>query len=177
MNKSLITGIVLGAIGITTAGAVASYNFFDKGPEFAEVLDVEPITETVRTPRQECFEEVVTHRNEAADKHQIAGTVIGTVVGGVLGNQVGGGNGKKAATLAGAVAGGYAGKKVQANKQANDTYTTTEQRCETATDTRVNTVGYKVKYQLDGKIDTVRMDNEPGETIPVVNGQLVLKQG
>ncbi len=60
--------------------------------------------------------------------------------------------------------------------QANDTYTTTETRCSTVTDTHDKVVGYEVKYDLDGKIGTVRMDRDPGNRIPVQDGQLVLTQ-
>jgi uncharacterized protein YcfJ len=58
--------------------------------------------------------------------------------------------------------------------QNNDTYTTTEQRCKTVTDTDEKVSGYEVRYRLAGKEDTVRMDHEPGDRIPVRDGQLVL---
>jgi len=98
------------------------------------------------------------------------------VAGGLLGNQIGGGNGKKIATVAGAAAGGYAGNKIQGNMQAGDTYTTTETRCDTVTDVEDRIVGYDVKYDLAGEVGQVRMDREPGDTIPVRDGQLVLSQ-
>lgn len=173
MNKSMIVGSVLGAIAV--AGA-STWAMLDRGPKFAEVLSVETVTETINTPRQECQDVVVTHQKPVEDKHQVTGTLLGAVVGGVLGKQVGGGNGKKLATAAGAVAGGYAGKKVQENMQAKDTYTTTEQRCKTVTDSQVNVIGFDVTYHLDGKVDTVRMDHQPGKAIPVVDGVLVLNQ-
>ena len=72
--------------------------------------------------------------------------------------------------------GGYAGNKAQENMQANNTYTTTEMRCETVTDTEEKLVGYDVEYQLEGRVDTVRMTELPGERIPLENGQLVLSQ-
>lgn len=173
MNKSLLTGVVLGALGVTAGGAVAGYNMLNKGPEFAEVTAVQPIAETVRTPREVCSNHTVTHRKPAKDSHQITGTVIGAVVGGVVGNQIGGGNGKKLATVAGAAAGGYAGNKVQENMQAKDVYTTTERRCETVVDTSEQVVGYEVAYLLDGKAGTVRMEHKPGPRIPVRDGRLL----
>ncbi|MCY1534461.1 hypothetical protein D9M68_698340 [compost metagenome] len=178
MNKSMLVGAVLGAVGVTAGGAVATYNLVgNKGPEYAEVLAVQPISETIKTPREVCNDVAVTRQRPVKDQHQIAGTVLGAVAGGLLGNQVGGGTGKKIATVAGAVGGGYAGNKVQEHMQSSDTYTTTETRCKTVTDTSEKLVGYDVKYQLDGKVGQVRMDHDPGRQIPVTKeGQLVLTQ-
>jgi uncharacterized protein YcfJ len=116
----------------------------------------------------------VTRQKPVKDQDKVVGTVAGALIGGVLGNQVGAGSGKTLATLAGAAAGGYAGNKVQGNMQANDTYTTTERRCHTVTDSQEVMDGYEVTYRLGGSEGKVRMDHAPGETIPVVNGQLVL---
>lgn len=176
MNKSMIVGAVLGAVGVTAGGAVATYSLVS-GPQYAEVLAVQPVKETIKTPREVCKDVVVTRQAPVKDQHQIAGTVIGAVAGGLLGNQIGGGSGKKIATVAGAVGGGYAGNKVQEGMQERDTYTATETRCSTVVDTSEKVVGYDVKYQLDGKIGQVRMDRDPGAQIPVnKEGQLVLVQ-
>jgi uncharacterized protein YcfJ len=176
MNKSMIVGAVLGAVGVTAGGAVATYSLVG-GPQYAEVLAVQPIKETIKTPREVCKDVAVTRQAPVKDQHQIAGTVVGALAGGLLGNQIGGGNGKKIATVAGAVGGGYAGNKVQEGMQQRDTYTTTETRCSTVTDTSEKLVGYDVKYQLDGKVGQVRMDRDPGSQIPVnKEGQLVLVQ-
>ena len=35
------------------------------------------------------------------------------------------------------------------------------------------TVGYDVSYRLDGRINTVRMDQQPGARLPVIDGQVV----
>jgi uncharacterized protein YcfJ len=170
----MLVGTVLGAVVATAGGAVAGYKWLDNKSDYAEVVAVKPIKETIRTPRQECHDETVTHRRPVKDEHRIAGTALGAVLGGVLGNQVGGGKGKTLATVAGAAAGGYAGNRVQNNMQEGDTYTTVERRCETVTDTSQKISGYEVKYRLDDKVDTVRMDHEPGARIPVWDGQLVL---
>ncbi|BAN46861.1 glycine zipper 2TM domain-containing protein [Metapseudomonas resinovorans] len=178
MNKSMIVGAVLGAVGVTAGGAVATYNLVgNSGPEYAEVLAVQPINETIQTPREVCNDVAVTRQRPVKDQHQIAGTVLGAVAGGLLGNQIGGGNGKKIATVAGAVGGGYAGNKVQEHMQEGDTYTTTETRCKIVTDTSEKLVGYDVRYELDGKVGQVRMDHDPGRQIPVTKeGQLILSQ-
>lgn len=173
MNKSMLVGVVVGAVAVTAGGAFATYSMVS-GPRYAEVLDVEPVVEVIKTPREVCKDVTVTRQRPVRDQHQIAGTVIGAVAGGLLGNQVGGGNGKKVATVAGAAAGGYAGNKVQENMQAGSTYTTTETRCDTHTETSEKVIGYKVKYDLAGKVGTVRMEHDPGNRIPVEDGRLIL---
>lgn len=175
MDSSMVKGLVIGAVVVTAGGAVANYTMFsDKSAEYAQVINVEEIKETVNTPREECKDVAVTKKAPVKDEHKIAGTAVGAVVGGLLGNQIGGGSGKKIATVAGAAAGGYAGNKVQGNMQDNDTYTTTERRCNTVTDTHENVVGYNVTYMIGDKEGTVRMDEKPGSRIPVENGLLVV---
>jgi len=174
MNKSLLVGAVLGAVGVTAGGAVATYSMVS-APKYAEVLAVKPVTETIKTPREECRDVAVTRQRPVQDQHQIAGTAIGAVVGGLLGNQVGGGNGKKIATVAGAVGGGYAGNKVQEGMQNRSTYQTTETRCDTVQNKSQKLVGYNVRYEMDGQVRQVRMDHDPGSRIPLDGqGQLVL---
>ena len=177
MNKSLLVGAVLGAVGVTAGGAVATYSLVKSGPEFAQVLAVEPVKTQIKTPREVCKDVAVTRQAPVKDQHQILGTAIGAVAGGLLGNQVGGGTGKKIATVAGAVGGGYAGNKVQEGMQNRDTYTTTQTRCNTVNDISDKVVGYDVRYSLDGKEGKVRMDRDPGNQIAVdKEGKLVLSQ-
>ena len=177
MNKSMLVGAVLGAVGVTAGGAVATYSVINSAPKYAEVLAVQPIKETIKTPRQVCKDVTVTKQRPVQDQHQIAGTVVGALAGGLLGNQIGGGSGKKIATVAGAVGGGYAGNKVQEGMQERDTYTTTQTRCNTVNDISDKVVGYDVRYSLDGKEGKVRMDRDPGNQIPVnKEGQLILGQ-
>lgn len=176
MNKSLLVGAVLGAAGITAGGALATYGLSDRGPQYAEVLAVQSVKESIKTPRQECREVAITRQRPVQDQHQLIGTAVGAIAGGLLGNQVGGGNGKKLATVAGAVGGGYAGNKVQEGMQNRDTYTTTETRCKTVNDVSEKIVGYDVKYELDGKVRQVRMDRDPGDRLPVRDGQVVLAE-
>lgn len=173
MNKSMIIGTVLG-IGIaTTGGAIASYQLL-KEPAYADVIKTEPLTKTVQIPREECHDETVVHQQPVKDKNRITGKAVGAVVGGVLGHQVGGGNGKKVATVVGAVAGGYAGDRVQDNMQKSNTYTTTEKVCNTVYDSREEITGYNVTYNLKGEEGVVKMTYDPGQRIPVQDGQLVL---
>ena len=177
MNKSMLVGAVLGAVGVTAGGAVATYSLVKSGPEYAQVLAVDPVKTQIKTPREVCKDVTVTRQKPVQDQHQIAGTVLGAVAGGLLGNQIGGGTGKKIATVAGAAGGGYAGNKIQEGMQERDTYTTTQTRCNTVNDISDKVVGYDVRYMLNGKEGKVRMDRDPGNQIPVnKEGQLILGQ-
>jgi uncharacterized protein YcfJ len=177
VNKSLLVGAVLGAVGVTAGGAVATYSLVKSGPEYADVLAVDPVNEQIKTPREVCKDVAVTRQKPVQDQHQVVGSVLGAVAGGLLGNQVGAGRGRTLATVAGAVGGGYAGNKVQEHMQNGDTYTTTQTRCNTVNDISNKVVGYNVKYQLNGKVGQVRMDRDPGSKIPVdKQGQLVLSE-
>ncbi|HKE95174.1 MAG TPA: glycine zipper 2TM domain-containing protein [Povalibacter sp.] len=177
MNKSLVTGLVIGALVVTAGAAIGGLKVFDRKPKYAEVIDVDPVAETIRTPRQVCNDETVTHQQPVKDEKRVAGTVIGAVVGGVLGNQVGSGDGKKIATAAGAAAGGYAGNQVQKRVQKGNTYTTTEARCQTVYDSHEKVVAYDVKYRLGDETGTVRMHDKPGDRLPVVDGEVVADRG
>ena len=175
MDKSMLTGIVIGLIVATAGGAIAGFKMLGKNkPTYAEVLNIDEIKTTVQIPRDVCEDVPVTHQKPTQDQHRVVGTVAGAVIGGVLGNQIGSGTGKKIATVAGAAAGGYAGNKVQENMQNNNTYTSTERRCHTVTDSHEKVIGYDVTYRIGDEESEVRMDREPGDRIPVVNGQLVL---
>ncbi|MBT9569392.1 MAG: glycine zipper 2TM domain-containing protein [Thiobacillus sp.] len=173
MDKSMMIGIVAGAVAVTAVGGVAGYKAM-KGPDYAEVMSATEVTEKVRTPREECRDVAVTEQAPVKDEHRIAGTAIGAVLGGVVGNQIGGGKGKTLATVAGAAGGGYAGNQVQKNMQESDRVTKMERRCKTVYDTSTRSVGYDVTYKLGDKQETIRMDHNPGSRIPVEDGQLVL---
>src|SRR4029077_19292683 len=104
-----MTGLVIGAVVAVGATAFAGMKMMQKSPEYAEVLKVTPLTKTVRTPRQDCHDESVSHQAPVKDEHQVLGTVAGAVIGGVIGHQIGGGTGRDIATVAGGARGGVAG--------------------------------------------------------------------
>ena len=197
--------------------------------EYAEVVDVQPVTEreqlyatvigseplressTTSTPQQVCEDVVVAERMPERDGN-VGGTVAGTLIGGLVGNQIGGGDGKKAATVAGAVAGGVIGNRVDRRHVGGQVVNRTDRRCRTVqssstssrtvawnvtyrnpdgttgsmrTDSKPGnrialgegsrTVGYDVSYRLDGRVHNVRMDEQPGPRLPVIDGQVVTK--
>ena len=86
MNKSLLVGAVLGAVGVTAGGAVATYSLVKSGPEYAQVLAVQPVKQQIKTPREVCKDVAVTRQRPVKDEHQILGTVAGAVGGGLLGS-------------------------------------------------------------------------------------------
>lgn len=142
----------------------------------AKVLEAKAITKEVRTPREECTDQVVTRQKPVKDENRVIGTIAGAVVGGVVGHEIGGkGTSQDVATVGGAAAGGYAGNRIQKSVQKNATEKTTERVCETAYDSRTEETGrYRVRYELNGKEGTVTMDHDPGNTIPVRDGKLIL---
>ena len=138
---------------------------------YADVLRVDPVFETVRyrEPREECYDEAVTHR-ERGGGDPTGGTVIGAIIGGVIGNQVGSGNGRKAATAAGAVIGGTIGRDVDRNNGGPDrVYAGSERRCQVVEvereDRRI--AGYDVEYRYKGDVFVSRLDYDPGNKLRV----------
>jgi uncharacterized protein YcfJ len=174
MDKSMIKGMAVGGIAMVVlgAGAVTGYKTMTK-PDFAEVVAVKDVFETVTTPRERCEDVQVQHQAPVKDEHRIAGSVVGGLAGGLLGSAVGGGKGKTLATVAGAAAGGYAGNRVQKNMQEKDVVTKTEHRCKTVNEKSQKLVGYNVTYRLDGKDGVVQTSFRPGPTLPVKDGQVV----
>src|ERR1700676_3194662 len=173
MNKSLVSGLLIGVAVAAGAGALASFTLH-RQPDYAKVIEVTPLTKSISTPRQSCHDETVTHKKEPRDSHQVIGTVAGAVLGGVIGHQIGGGSGKDIATVAGAAAGGYGGNRIGKHVQEKNKDTTTEQRCATVYDKSEKQVGYSVRYRLGDQEKTIKMNHDPGDRIPVRDGQLVL---
>lgn len=177
MNKSLLIGLAAGTAVAVGAGAVAGLKGMHRAPQYAQVLQVTPITKHIRAPRQDCHDESVVHQKPSRDDRHIVGTVAGAVVGGLLGHYVGGGSGRDLATAVGAAGGGYAGNRIENRMQKGNTYTTTEQKCVTVYDRSERQEGYEVRYRIGDTEGKVRMDHDPGQRIPLDHGQLVLGDG
>lgn len=174
MNKSVLTGVIVGAVAVTAIGAFATTKYgLNPLADYAEVVAIEPNIKTSKVAREVCHDEQATRQAPVKDQRRIAGTAIGAVVGGVLGNQIGDGSGKTLATAAGAVAGGYVGNKAQKELQERNTETVTEQRCTTVYDTQSSQEGYKVTYRYDGKEIVAIMDRDPGKRIRLQEGEPV----
>lgn len=159
--------------------------------EEARVVGVDPIVRQVRVerPRRECWEEEVYEERpghgygpgNAGHRRGTAGpTIAGGIVGGVIGRQFGGGKGRDAMTLIGTLVGAaVAGDRAQArNHYANAGYRNSGyeyerrpvsvERCRVRTESfeeeRID--GYDVRYEYQGEVYTLRMDEPPrGDTI------------
>lgn len=175
LDKSLLIGTVVGAVGVTAGGAIAGYQIANRGPDYAEVLNAQPVYQTVETPRKECRQERVTHTAPPRDRLRLLGTAAGAALGGLVGSQFGGGAVNAALTAVGVVGGGVAGHAVQGRMQRGHTYTTTRSVCRTFRDSHDEVIGYDVSYRLGEQHGIVRMDRDPGLRIPIADGQLVLR--
>lgn len=113
MSKtSIVVGATLAVLGVGGLAFGAWQVQQPRGPVYAEILAVEPVTRTVERPREVCEDvervvseevpvevpvqvpvEAPTPSGPAAsrDPHRIVGSAAGALVGGLLGNQVGGG--------------------------------------------------------------------------------------
>lgn len=159
------------------------------GSDFADVVNVKPITEkealyatvigtdavrettTSSSPREICNDVVVQERLPERDGN-VGGTVAGALIGGLVGNQVGNGNGRKLATVAGAVGGGFAGREVDRRHVGGRVVNRTERQCRTVSDSSQSSrvVAYNVTYRNpDGTTGTMRTDKKPGERISLGN--------
>jgi uncharacterized protein YcfJ len=135
--------------------------------EYAKVLDVTPITRTVRIeqPRRECWTEEVIRERSA--ENSAGGMLLGGIIGGALGNRFGRGNGNKAAIAAGAILGAGIGRDMAS--RSGGRYVTEEERCEVITDYREEERidGYQVKYLYNGRVYFTRTAEDPGKRLPV----------
>jgi len=63
--------------------------------------------------------------------------------------------------------------------QQGNTETVTEKRCETVYDIKEKTVGWDVRYRVDGQVQAARMDSNPGvgAQLPLRNGRLIAQTG
>ena len=174
MDKQWIVGALLVAGALASIGAVAGYVVASR-PEFAQVVRVDPVTKAVTVLGQECKEARVTKQKSAKDKNRMAGTVIGGMVGGVIGHQFGGGT-RNTALNAGAGGGRVADNQMQKTVQEKNAFAESDRQCRIVNRTEQQVVAYDVRYRLDGKLGTVRMDHAPGPRIPVRDGKLVVSE-
>ncbi|NWN82188.1 MAG: glycine zipper 2TM domain-containing protein [Halomonas sp.] len=199
MSKSIVVGTTLAVLGLGGMAFGAWQIQQPSGPEYAEILAVQPVTQTVERPREVCedvervvIEEVpveappTSGAASSRDPQRIVGGAAGAIVGGLLGNQVGGGSGKKIATVAGAIGGALAGREVQERVEARQharaggqvQYETrervvVEEQCETHMEAHEETLGYDVTYRLDGEELSRRLESAPqAERLPVNGGEV-----
>ena len=135
--------------------------------QWAEVLNVEPVYETVRRiePVEACREEQVWHRSGG---HSATPPILGAIIGAALGNAVGH---KKVNKRVGAVAGAILGGSIGADigRSGRQGSYRTETVCDRFEEIHEGDrlAGYRVRYQYNGTVYATRMRNHPGERIRV----------
>jgi uncharacterized protein YcfJ len=135
--------------------------------DYGTVVESVPIVKNFRvaTPREECWEEDVVHRESRGGSE--LSTVVGAVLGGAIGNAVGHSKkNKQVGVIVGAVLGGSIGNAMSANRRT-DVYHETEEVCRTYRDyyEEERVVGYRVRYRFRNETYTTRTDVDPGDTI------------
>jgi uncharacterized protein YcfJ len=164
MKESTLTGILAGAAVLTATLAVASFRILEGEVAFAEVLAVQPVVETVQKAREECPEEITAGHHGGGGRVAIgAATIKASTIKASMTVPAG------ASTPATDGAADAAAREQAALDQVG--------KCTTVYDSILETVGYDVVYRLGDQEGTVRMDHDPGESIPVKNGELVLTIG
>ncbi len=137
--------------------------------DYAKVVDVQPITETVQIPtrQQVCQQETV--RRRVPEHRSAAPAILGSILGGIIGHQFGGGHGKTAATIAGAAIGGAVATHEQNRRYPPRYYTINEQRCHTETtwQSEERVVAWDVSFKYRGRVYHSTMEEPPGDRIPV----------
>jgi len=171
MNKK-ITAAILGLSIVLAAGAAsadASGGFYTRG----RVLKVEPVFETVRVnrPEEQCWDERVPARGGPYSGYRShTPAIAGAIIGGVLGHQIGSGSGRDWATAGGALLGSSVGRDAYASSHypPSNSYVV-ERRCDRVDhfENRRELVGYRVKYEYDGRTFWTRTDEDPGKWVEV----------
>jgi uncharacterized protein YcfJ len=154
--KLMISALALSALPLAQAG-----DFED----FGRVVRVQPRTEQIRIPRQECrteYQQVQVQQQRGA-----GGSVVGGIAGALLGSQVGGGNGKVAAAAAGAIAGAMVGDHVENDGRAAGPGVQEQavRQCRTVEAIETRNAGYEVTYEYRGHQYSEIMNRDPGDRI------------
>ena len=152
---------ILVALACAPLAAIAA-----PGYDEAEVVDVEPIIETVARiePKRRCWSEAVARpsRGESSAK-----PLLGAIIGGAVGNALGHNKRNK---QVGAVVGALLGGAI-ATDAARRTRAPAGERqvCDTVEHIKrvERTAGYMVTYRYRGETYRARMDERPGPTIRV----------
>lgn len=138
--------------------------------DYGHVVRVQPRTEQVNRPRQECKTEYVqVPVQQAPQERSAGGSIVGGIAGALIGNQIGGGTGRTTATAVGAIAGAIAGDRMgNSNAQPSHPPQVTEQavrQCRTVDAWESRTVGYDVTYDYRGRNYTSVMAYDPGQRV------------
>jgi uncharacterized protein YcfJ len=153
--------LLISLLGLAALPLAQAADFDD----FGRVVRVQPRTEQVRVPRQECRTQYV--QVQAEQQRGSGGTVLGGIAGALLGSQVGGGNGKVAAAAAGAIAGAMVGDHVQNDGRPQNAGVQEQavRQCRNVDAVETRNAGYEVTYEFRGHQYTEIMNRDPGDRI------------
>jgi uncharacterized protein YcfJ len=179
ISKRYTAGLAAAALLLSLANPALANGQGHKrgGPlyDYAQVISSRPIIRyvTVKTPVQECWEDVEYYTVNHRPPGEGARTLAGAVLGGVIGHQFGSGRGNDAATVAGTLIGATIGNQ-SAYRAAEGSYGPTQYsrpvtRCETRYRERQEkrVEGYEVVYRYHGQKYSTRMPHDPGQRIRV----------
>jgi uncharacterized protein YcfJ len=179
MNQRTTAGLTTVALllGLANPVLAGGHGHGRAGPvyAYAQVISSQPIVRyvTVRTPVEECWEDVEYYTVDRRPAGEGARTFAGAVIGGVIGHQFGSGSGNDAATIAGTLIGATIGNQ-STYRNAPGSYGPTQYsrpvtRCETRyrnrQEKRID--GYNVVYRYHGQKYATRMPHDPGQKIRV----------
>lgn len=160
MNKVARTFTIAATATLTFAQASArAYE------TFADVVAVQPITEQVNNPSQQCWTENQQVAQSAPRNY--LGAILGGVAGGLLGSQVGKGNGRVAGAAIGAGVGAVTGHAIGNRHAGTVVATQPVQRCQQMDSFQTVTTGYHVTYEFDGQRFSTRLPYNPGNQLRV----------
>ena len=172
-------------IGISAALAVPSMAMAGHrdNREYADVVEVTTLYRyvEVQVPHRECWDEVQyidvpkRHRGRHHYRGSAGATITGGIIGGVIGRQFGDGDGRDAMTVVGTLVGAAIGNDIHRSRHRDRGYvrhhvrTETVTRCTTSysTEERREVDGYLVTYRYNGRRYRTRMDDRPGNRIPI----------
>ena len=139
----------------------------------AEVIDVEPVIETVEyiEPEEQCRFEAV--RTVSPQRDSYTRPLIGALIGGAIGNAMGTKKrNKKVGAVIGALVGGSIATDIAYNPRPQTRrggQTLRREVCEVVDHVKRQrrVTGYMVTYRYQGETHRARMDERPGATIRV----------
>jgi uncharacterized protein YcfJ len=163
MNKTLLVGLVLASVSMTT------YAGHDRYQDRARVTHVTPQVERVNTPQQECHTEYVRESYYENSHRSNTGAIIGGVAGGLIGSRFGGGSGRIATAALGAGLGAIIGDRHDNRQSYGRRHVETRpvERCVSVDSWHEVNRGYLVDYEYNGRTYTTELDQRPGRFIPV----------
>ncbi len=153
-NNTILAGIIVGGVALAGASALVFNSGYNPLQKYATVVAVTPAFDTARTPRVVCGDEATLAQAQAAAASPAAGDVSSDFQ-----------STPPPAPAAQA-------EKPAVAKDGEEA----APRCLTVYDTASVEAGFDVTYELDGVQKVVRMDRDPGQRIPVEDGQIVVSQ-